>query len=286
MPSLDASWQAWLATNAGRGCSAQSMIDAMVEAGFNSAEAALAVQSVQGVSAADAGRQANAVRPPSGDYQYDPCPVAPGNLIRAFDRDVKVAMRCERPQIIVFDDVLSAQECEELIARSMPRLKRSTTVNPETGSEDVIQNRSSQGTWYQRAEDAFIERIDRRLASLMNLPMENGEGLQVLHYGPGAEYRPHFDYFPPDQAGSSVHTARGGQRVATLIVYLNDVADGGETIFPDAGMAVTGRRGSAVYFRYMNGQRQLDPLTLHGGAPVRQGEKWIATRWMRESAHR
>jgi prolyl 4-hydroxylase len=119
----------------------------------------------------------------------------------------------------------------------------------------------------------------------MNWPLENGEGLQVLHYPPGAEYRPHFDYFPPDQAGSAVHTARGGQRVATLIVYLNDVADGGETVFPDAGIAVACRRGSAVYFRYMNGQRQLDPLSLHGGSPVRQGDKWIATRWMRENAH-
>jgi prolyl 4-hydroxylase len=150
----------------------------------------------------------------------------------------------------------------------------------------VIQNRSSEGTWFQRAEDAFIERIDRRLSSLMNWPLENGEGLQVLHYGPGAEYRPHYDYFDPDQAGSAVHTASGGQRVSTLVVYLNDVAGGGETIFPDAGIAIAARRGSALYFRYMNGQRQLDPLTLHGGAPVREGEKWIATRWMREAAHR
>jgi prolyl 4-hydroxylase len=282
MPSIDAAWQAWLATNVRRGCSAQSMIDAMVGAGFAPAQAAVAVQ---GASNGDTGQQASAVRAPSGEYQYDRCPIAGGNVIRALDRDVKVLMRCERPQIVVFDDVLSAGECEELIARSLPRLKRSTTVNPETGNEDVIQNRSSEGTWFQRAEDAFIERIDRRLANLMNLPLENSEGLQVLHYGPGAEYRPHFDYFPPDQAGSAVHTARGGQRVATLVVYLNDVADGGETTFPDAGMTIAARRGSAVYFRYMNDQRQLDPLTLHGGAPVREGEKWIATRWMREAAH-
>lgn len=279
---IDAAWEAWLATNVERGCSAQSMIDVMVEAGFDRVEAGAAVSNV---TRAEAGTKASPARAAPGAYQYDRCPVAQGNVIRAFDRDVKVTMRCERPQIVVFDDVLTAAECEELIARSMPRLRRSTTVNPQTGREDVIQKRSSQGAWYQRGEDAFIERIDRRFASLMNWPVENGEALQVLHYGPGAEYRPHFDYFPPEQAGSAVHTARGGQRVATLIVYLNDVADGGETVFPDAGIAITGRRGSAVYFRYMNGQRQLDALTLHGGAPVRKGEKWIATRWMREQAH-
>jgi prolyl 4-hydroxylase len=106
--------------------------------------------------------------------------------------------------------------------------------------------------------------------------------LQILHYGPTGEYRPHFDYFPPDQPGSAVHTARGGQRVATLVIYLNDVPGGGETIFPEAGLSVAAKQGGAVYFRYMNGQRQLDPLTLHGGAPVITGEKWIMTKWMRE----
>jgi prolyl 4-hydroxylase len=45
---------------------------------------------------------------------------------------------------------------------------------------------------------------------------------------------------------------------------------------------VTGRQGGAVYFRYLNGLRQLDPLTLHGGAPVLGGDKWIMTKWMRE----
>jgi len=87
---------------------------------------------------------------------------------------------------------------------------------------------------------------DRRFAALMNCPIENGEDLQILHYRAGGEYRPHFDYFPPGQNGSALHTARGGQRVATLIVYLSDVEGGGETIFPDAGISVTARRGSEM----------------------------------------
>jgi prolyl 4-hydroxylase len=109
--------------------------------------------------------------------------------------------------------------------------------------------------------------------------------LQILHYGTTGEYRAHFDYFPPDQPGSAVHTAGGGQRVATLVIYLNDVPDGGETIFPEAGISVAAKQGGAVYFRYMNGERQLDPLTLHAGAPVLAGDKWIMTKWMRERAY-
>lgn len=310
MPVLDTAWDDWLATNANRGCTVDSMVDSMVRAGFDpiTASAAVhrAVSAASGnvaavaavasavsaetppnvmVAAAGAGTEASLVKSAPGAYQYDPSPVASGNLIRAFDRDVKVLMRCERPQVVVLGDVLSADECNEMIERSRHRLKRSTTVNPDTGEEDVIRNRTSEGIWFQRGEDAFIERLDQRIASLMNWPVENGEGLQILHYSTTGEYRPHFDYFPPDQPGSSVHTARGGQRVATLIVYLNDVQDGGETIFPEVGMSVAGKQGGAVYFRYLNGLRQLDPLTLHGGAPVKGGEKWIMTKWMRERAY-
>ena len=328
MPVVDAAWEDWLATNAKRGCTLDSMVAAMMGAGFDQFSASTAVQ--HAVSAANvggtatatadpvgavglasgpggangpnspsafgsadqartpggiavtAGTEASLVRAAPGTYQYDALPVASSNLIRAFDRDVKVVMRCERPQVVVFADVLSPEECAEMMERSRHRLKRSTTVNPDTGQEDVIRNRTSEGIWFQRGEDALIERLDQRISSLMNWPVENGEGLQILHYNTSGEYRPHFDYFPPDQPGSAVHTARGGQRVATLIVYLNDVPDGGETIFPEAGLSVTGRQGGAVYFRYLNGQRQLDPLTLHGGAPVLGGDKWIMTKWMRE----
>jgi prolyl 4-hydroxylase len=301
MSVMDSGWQIWLATNATRGCTVESMVEAMVGAGFDpliaSAAAQHAVNAAAARSAAGSAASAGVVEaqtggtqtPPSGapqsEYQYDASPVVSGNLIRAFDRDVKVVMRCEWPQVVVFADVLSPDECAEMIERSRHRLRRSTTVNPDTGQEDVIRDRTSEGIWFQRAEDPFIERIDRRIASLMNWPMENGEGLQILHYNVTGEYTPHFDYFPPDQPGSAVHTARGGQRVATLIVYLNDVPEGGETIFPDAGLSVAGRQGGAVYFRYLNGLGQVDPMTLHGGAPVLAGDKWIMTKWMRERAY-
>ncbi|MDE1181683.1 2OG-Fe(II) oxygenase [Paraburkholderia sp.] len=293
MPVVDGAWEDWLKTNVNRGCTVDSMIDAMMSAGFDRMSAGAAVQRATGgatTAAVKAGTEAVAPERRShadalDEYQYDAAPIARGNVIRAHDRDVRVLMRCDRPQIVVLGDVLSAQECEQMIERSRHRMKRSTTVNPETGTEDVIRNRTSEGVWYQRAEDAFIENLEQRLAALMNWPVENGEGLQILHYGPTGEYRPHFDYFPPDQSGSAVHVARGGQRTATLIVYLNDVPDGGETIFPEVGISVAAKQGSGVYFRYMNGDRQLDPLSLHGGSPVVSGDKWIMTKWVRERAY-
>jgi prolyl 4-hydroxylase len=281
---VDAAWKDWLVSNAERGCSAPSMIDAMLKAGFDMGTASAAVQRVMSTNK-DAGSEASPVRTEPGEYRYDQGPVAKGNLIRAHDRDVKVLMRFERPEVILFEDVLSPEECAQMIERARHRVRRSTTVNPETGQEDVIRERTSEGIWFQRGEDDLVSRLEQRIASLMNWPVENGEGLQILHYNLGGEYRPHFDYFPPAQVGSAAHTARGGQRVATLIVYLNDVPAGGETIFPETGLSIAARRGNAVYFRYMNGQRQLDPSSLHGGAPILAGDKWIMTKWVRERAY-
>ena len=105
----------------------------------------------------------------------------------------------------------------------------------------------------------------------MNWPVENGEGLQILNYKVGGEYKPHFDYFPPGDPGSAVHLAKGGQRVSTMVIYLNDVEEAGETTFPDVGLSVTPKKGAAVYFEYCNSQNQVDPLTLHAGAPWQRG---------------
>ncbi|PCE22429.1 proline dioxygenase [Paraburkholderia acidicola] len=295
MPILDKAWRDWLTTNVERGCSAESMIDAMIASGFDHGTAREAVKQIvlgkpvalgqtTPPAVASAVATTSSITASNG-YHYETCPVPAGNVVRAGGRDVKVLMRCERPQVIVFGDVLSADECHELMERSRHRLKRSTTVNEQDGSEDVIQNRTSEGIWFQRCEDPFITTLDERIAELMNWPMNRGEGFQILHYNGGGEYRPHFDYFPPDQAGSAKHMAHGGQRVATLIIYLNDVAGGGETIFPEAGLSVVAKQGGAVYFSYMNSLGELDPLTLHGGAPVQSGEKWIMTKWMRQRAY-
>jgi prolyl 4-hydroxylase len=285
MRVLDDAWESWLTLNINRGCTAESMIEAMVKAGFDPRTASAVVhRSLQEGAVPDDNARAHQVSV-ARDYRYDLSPVASGNVIHADGRDVKVLMRCERPRIIVFGDVLSADECEAMIERSRDRLQPSTTVNPDTGTFDVIPNRTSRGIWFQRGEDEFIARLEARFASLMNAPVENGEGLQVLHYEIGQEYRPHFDYFPPGQAGSNVHLASGGQRVATLIVYLSDVEAGGQTIFPEIGLSVAPNRGGAVYFHYLNGAGQVDPMTLHGGAPVVSGEKWIMTKWVRERAY-
>jgi prolyl 4-hydroxylase len=110
--------------------------------------------------------------------------------------------------------------------------------------------------------------------------VNHGEGLQILRYRPGAEYRPHHDYFDPVHPGTAKILERGGQRVGTLVMYLNTPEGGGATTFPDVGLEVAPVRGNAVFFSY--DRAHPSTRTLHGGAPVTAGEKWVATKWLRQ----
>jgi len=208
-------------------------------------------------------------------------PDGSGHCIQVHDREVEVVLTVQHPRIIVFRELLSDAECDALIDLAQPRLSRSETVVNRTGESEVNAARTSQGMFFSRGEGELVSAIEARIAALLSWPVERGEGLQVLRYGVGAEYRPHFDYFDPAQAGTQAILKRGGQRVGTLLMYLNTPASGGATTFPDAGIEVQALRGSAVFFSYS----QPSPLTrtLHGGAPVQAGEKWVATKWLRAS---
>lgn len=208
--------------------------------------------------------------------------LADGHVLRTPDRDIRVVLRVARPVVAVLDGVLDDDECDRLMAMARSRLDRSAVVSPDSGANTVMDIRTSEGAFFQRAENALIQRIDARAAAIMGLSEDHGEGLQVMRYGIGGEYVPHFDYFPPEDKGSAVHLGQGGQRVSTLIMYLADVEAGGETIFPRIDLSYVPRKGQALYFEYTDASGALDVLSLHGGAPVLSGEKWIVTKWMRE----
>ena len=210
----------------------------------------------------------------------EPLPGGTRTTVWAVDREVQVLVNLQTPRVVVFGNLLSAEECDEMIVLARARLARSETVQTDTGSSEVNEARTSQGMFFDRGEHPLCARFEARIAALLDWPVENGEGLQVLRYGPGAEYKPHYDYFDPEQPGTPTILKRGGQRVASLVCYLNTPKLGGATVFPDIRLDVAPVRGNAVFFSY----DRPHPATrsLHGGAPVVEGEKWVATKWLRE----
>ena len=201
-------------------------------------------------------------------------------LVDAGDRQVAILSSMASPRVVLLGGLLSAEECDALIALARPRMARSLTVQTQTGGEELNDSRTSNGMFFTRGESGLITAIEARIAKLLNWPVENGEGMQVLRYGVGAEYKPHYDYFDPNEPGTPTILKRGGQRLATLVMYLNEPELGGGTTFPDVGLEVVPQRGNAVFFSY---DKPLPSTrTLHGGAPVIQGEKWVATKWLRQ----
>jgi prolyl 4-hydroxylase len=194
---------------------------------------------------------------------------------------IQIPISVEAPMLRVLDGMLTEQECAELIELARPRLQRALTVDSD-GRHQVDYRRTSEGMFFTLNELPLIGRIEQRLATLLGVPVNHGEGLQILHYLPGQEYEPHYDWFDPEQAGYGTITSVGGQRIASVVMYLNTPEQGGGTAFPEIGLTVTARRGSAVYFAYEGG----DLNSLHAGLPVRRGEKWIATKWLRERPYR
>ena len=198
---------------------------------------------------------------------------------------VHVLVRLQRPHAVLFGDFLSEAECDALIARADSGLRRADVIDSDRGGSYIDDRRTSELVTLQRGESELIARIEARIAHVTGIPVEQGEALQVMHYGVGAEYQPHFDYFDPARSGERSHLDNGGQRIATLIMYLSDVDGGGATIFPDLGLSFVPRKGHALYFAYTDLLSRCDPLSFHGGMPVTRGEKWIVTKWMRGRTH-
>ncbi len=187
----------------------------------------------------------------------------------------------EMPRVYLLEGFLSSEECDHIIQAARPHLKRSTVVSDKSSDGDIDPRRTSQGMFFpQFPQDPVLKRVEKRIADLTGLPVSYGEAIQVLNYKQGAEYQPHYDYFDPNSYGGAAQLKRGGQRVATVIMYLNTPDAGGETIFPRTQLSVIPKKGSAVLFYSCTPQGVVDPLTLHGGAPVKSGEKWIATKWL------
>jgi len=215
-------------------------------------------------------------------YLYETPRLSAASVIATNDRRVRVRARAQKPALAVLSDVLSEDECAQLIALARGRLRPSTIVDPISGKDIVADHRSSQGMFFRLQETPFIARLDQRMAEIMNLPVDHGEGIQVLHYPAGAFSAPHYDFLVPSNAANQAALARSGQRVSTMVTYLNDVEEGGETLFPHIGWSVSPQRGNAVHFEFCNSLDQVDHASLHAGGAVVRGEKWVATKWMRQ----
>ncbi|KAH0933907.1 hypothetical protein HID58_011024 [Brassica napus] len=192
----------------------------------------------------------------------------------------KVKQVSSKPRAFVYEGFLTDLECDHLISLAKENLQRSAVADNDNGESQVSDVRTSSGTFISKGKDPIVSGIEDKLSTWTFLPKENGEDLQVLRYQHGQKYDAHFDYFH-----DKVNIARGGHRIATVLMYLSNVTKGGETVFPNA--VESSRRKLSVNKDDLSecakkgiADATPDTLSLHGGCPVIEGEKWSATKWI------
>lgn len=201
LKTMSPEWHEWILTNLERGCTHASILDAL-EKTWSRLEALSALNAAL-----------NTLNNPALNR---PLIDTSANYISLADRTVQILFTLKNPHIVLIDNVLSHSECDDLVQCAYQKgLLDSSVVDYQTGASVAHQARTSSGTSFSRAENRIVAALENRLSALNNWPMTHAEGIQVLQYTNGQEYKPHHDYFEPSKPGSASHLIRGGQRVGT-----------------------------------------------------------------------
>lgn len=202
----------------------------------------------------------------------------PSQLKRDFDVGQRL---CDAPLVHTVDGVLSADLCRHIVAIAKPKMSRAQ-VSGQAGLR-VSHGRSNSRTWVRHDTDELVYDAVSKVAAIVGLPLVYAESLQVIHYGTGQEYRPHFDAYDLATEKGQRYCQRAGQRLITALVYLTDVEAGGATGFPNLGFEVAPRCGKLLIFHNcFPGTTIRDPKTYHQGKPPTRGGKWAFNLWFHE----
>jgi prolyl 4-hydroxylase len=199
--------------------------------------------------------------------------------LRAFE----VQVLCETPRVTLTAGVISAELAARMRHIAMPRLSPALVSEAATGT--ASDGRTCHACWFPHDANPTVRAIVEATSAVAGLEASLAEQLHIIRYTAGGQYRPHFDAYRTDTETGRRCTRRRGQRTHTAILYLNNGEGGGATVFPRLGIEVPAVIGTVLAFENcVRGTVTRDEKSLHAGAPVEKGEKWIATLWFRERA--
>ncbi|XP_013187300.1 prolyl 4-hydroxylase subunit alpha-1 [Amyelois transitella] len=184
-----------------------------------------------------------------------------------------------KPDVILFHEVLSDDEIKFLQMEAKSRLKRAVVHDPKTGQLVEASYRISKSAWLRDEEAPAVATVSQRVADMTGLSMASAEDLQVVNYGIGGHYEPHFDFA---RKFEKAFERFSGNRIATVLFYMSEVAQGGATVFTRLGLSVFPRKGAALYWLNLHPSGQGDISTRHAACPVLRGSKWVCNKWIHE----
>jgi prolyl 4-hydroxylase len=175
-----------------------------------------------------------------------------------------------------YRNFLTKEECDEIIKLAENQMKPATTLG-----QHIEGYRVAETTWLDD-DSISVSTYRQKVSELVKIPVENMEKLHIVRYEIGGEYKNHQDFFHPGESYYDEQIKKGGQRLLTTIIYLNDEFTGGETDFPELNTRVKPELGKLITWQNLDENRNPLYNTLHAGLPVISGTKYIATIWIRE----
>ena len=215
-------------------------------------------------------------------------PSAWQQLRRSIDLDAWRASRPARalstdPAITAVEGFLAPDVCDWITDRAREHMTRAKVAG--AGSHSPVQDQTRTNSSAELGlvhTDLVVLLIRDRLSAACGLPVNAMEVPQVLHYAVGQEFRVHEDYLLPDGAYKARDLASHGQRAKTLLIYLNDGFEGGETDFPLLDLRFKGAKGELLTFTNVLADGSPDRRMRHAGLPPSAGEKWLFSQWVRD----
>jgi len=191
------------------------------------------------------------------------------------------------PKIYTIMGVMTSEECTHFREISADFMKRSLVSSLDEKKEKkgaLDQRRTSSNCWVKHNYSNITMAVAKRISELIQMPVENAESFQVLHYASTQEYQPHMDTFDSNTEMGKSYLGKSGQRLITVLGYLNNVDEGGETEFPNIKKKVNPALGKiAVFHDCHEGTDTPHSGSFHGACPVLSGEKWAFNLWFRKN---
>lgn len=232
-----------------------------------------------------------------------PTPLIPGDSGNAFYTTAPYQILSWYPRVLVYPSFIDNERSDYIISMAKKRLRPSGLVLREGETVEGTKNiRTSSGTFLTGEDDpeGVLSWLEDKIAQVTLLPPDHGEPFNVLRYDLKQRYAAHYDVFDPESYGP-----QASMRIVTVLTYLSEVEEGGETVLPlegldgmsrlsrhdfsyedcDKGLKYAPRRGDALVFYSIAPNGTFDRRSLHGGCPVTSGEKWVVTKWLRDSCH-
>lgn len=184
------------------------------------------------------------------------------------------------PRIVIYHEIMTDTEIAKIKQLAAPRFQRATVQNPVTGVLEPAQYRVSKSSWLKDEDDEQVLSVTLKSAAAINLTRDTVEDLQVVNYGIGGHYEPHYDFARKEEKGSFGEHL--GNRIATVIYYMTDVEAGGATVFPQIGVKLWPEKGAAAVWYNLMQSGEGDYRTRHAACPVLAGSKWVCNKWFHE----